>query len=71
MILSFVKINQFKNFRRVYLKIIQSNFPDSFYLPLVVSLFGPDIPKLVLFIDGEDLYKNSGIKNWYYKSYIS
>ena len=50
-------------------KIIQSNFPDSFYLPLVVSLFGPDIPKLVLFIDGEDLYKNSGIKNWYYKSY--
>ena len=35
-------------------KIVQSNFPDSIFLPLVVSLFGNDIPDLVLFIEGED-----------------
>ena len=37
-------------------KIVQSNFPDSIFLPLVVSLYGNSIPKLVLFIEGEELF---------------
>ena len=41
-------------------KIVQSNFPDSIYLPLVVSLFGNTVPELVLFIEGEELMNNSG-----------
>ena len=40
-------------------KIVQSNFPDTFFLPLVVSLYGNTIPELVLFIEGEELTKNS------------
>jgi hypothetical protein len=41
------------------IKIIQSNFPDTIFLPLVVSLYGINFPKYVLFIEGEDLlYKN-------------
>ena len=36
-------------------KIILSNFPDSIYLPLVISLYGNSNPKLVLFIEAEDL----------------
>ena len=41
-------------------KIIQSNFPDSIFLPLVVSLYGNTVPELVLFIEGEELMDNSG-----------
>lgn len=37
------------------IKIVQSNFPDSIFLPLVVSLYGNDIPEYILFIEGEDL----------------
>ena len=37
------------------IKIVQSNFPDSIFLPLVVSLYGNTIPELVLFIEGEEL----------------
>ena len=37
------------------IKIVQSNFPDSIFLPLVISLYGKTIPKLVLFIEGEEL----------------
>ena len=40
-------------------KIVQSNCPDSIFLPLVVSLFGQIPPKLVLFIEGEELKANS------------
>ena len=40
-------------------KIVQSNFPDSIFLPLVVSLYGKTIPELVLFIEGEELMDNS------------
>jgi hypothetical protein len=36
-------------------KIIQSNFPDSIFLPLIASLYGNNIPELVLFIEGDDL----------------
>ena len=41
-------------------KIVQSNFPDSIFLPLVVSLYGNVIPEYVLFIEGEDLIDNNG-----------
>lgn len=41
-------------------KIVQSNFPDSIFLPFVVSLYGNTIPELVLFIEGEDLMDNNG-----------
>lgn len=41
-------------------KIVQSNFPDSIFLPLVVSLYGNTVPELVLFIEGDDLMNNSG-----------
>ena len=40
-------------------KIVQSNFPDSIFLPLVVSLYGEKVPKLILFIEGEELMDNS------------
>ena len=40
-------------------KIVQSNFPDSIFLPLVVSLYGNTIPELVLFIEGDELLDNS------------
>ena len=41
-------------------KIVQSNFPDSIFLPLVVSLYGKTVPELILFIEGEELINNSG-----------
>ena len=41
-------------------KIVLSNFPDSIYLPLVVSLYGNTIPEFVLFIEEDDLLDNSG-----------
>ena len=41
-------------------KIIQSNFPDSIFLPLVVSLYGNNVPKLVLFIEGEEFLNING-----------
>ena len=43
-------------------KIVQSNFPDSIFLPLVVSLYGKTVPELVLFIEGEELINNDGNK---------
>ena len=36
-------------------KIIQSNFPDSIFLPLIVSLYGTTNPEYVIFIEGEDI----------------
>jgi len=52
-------------------KIVQSNFPDSIFLPLVVSLFGYTVPQLVLFIEGEDLTNNNGnnLIKWVDKAY--
>ena len=41
-------------------KIVQSNFPDSIYLPLVVSLYGNTSPEFVLFIEGEELMDSNG-----------
>ena len=41
-------------------KIVQSNFPDSIFLPLAVSLYGETVPELVLLIEGEELINNSG-----------
>ena len=40
-------------------KIVQSNFPDSIFLPLVVSLYGETVPELVLLIEGEELINNN------------
>ena len=37
------------------IKIIQSNFPDTIFLPLVASLYGKTIPELVLLIEGDEL----------------
>ena len=51
-------------------KIVESNFPDSIFLPLVLSLYGNSIPDFILFIEGEDLMdsnKNELIK-WVKKS---
>ena len=42
------------------IKIIQSNFPDSFYLPLVVSLYGINMAEFVLFIEGDDIVEDCG-----------
>ena len=36
-------------------KIVQSNFPDSAFLPLIVSLYGNIIPHNILYIEGDDL----------------
>ena len=64
--------NLYKLVDNTSIKIVQSNFPDTIFLPFVVSLYGNIFPKLVLFIEGEDiLYKkpNSLVK-WIIKSYI-
>ncbi len=37
------------------IKVVQSNFPDSIFLPFVVSLYGHKNPELVLFIEGEEI----------------
>jgi hypothetical protein len=52
-------------------KIVQSNFPDSIFLPLVVSLYGNIVPELVLFIEGEELFENSGkyLTKWINNAY--
>ena len=52
-------------------KLVQSNFPDSIYLPLVVSIYGTTIPEYVLFIEGDELKDNCGNKllRWISKSY--
>ena len=39
--------------------IVQSNFPDSIFIPLVVSLYGNTNPELVLFIEEEGLMENN------------
>ena len=53
------------------IKIVQSNFPDSIFLPLVVSMYGNTAPKFVLFVEGEDLMENSGnyLIKWAAKAY--
>ena len=52
-------------------KLVQSNFPDSIFLPLVVSIYGTTIPEYVLFIEGDELKDNCGNKllRWISKSY--
>ena len=51
------------------IKIVQSNFPDSLYLPLALSLYGNNIPLLVLFINGDDLLDSIGFKKWYLRAF--
>ena len=53
------------------IKIVQSNFPDSIFLPLVVSLFGDTNPTFVLFIEGEELMfiKRNNLIKWIVNAY--
>ena len=41
------------------IKLVSSNFPDSIFLPLVVSLYGETVPEFILFIEGDDLFKTN------------
>ena len=41
------------------IKIVQSNFPDSIFLPFVVSLYGKAVPEFVLFIEGDEIIDNN------------
>ena len=41
------------------IKLVQSNFPDSIFLPLIVSLYGESNPEYILFIEGDDLFYNN------------
>ena len=52
------------------IKVVQSNFPDSIFLPLVISLYGNNNPEYILFIDAEGLIEiNENIFiNWIYNS---
>ena len=44
-------------------KIVLSNFPDSIFLPLVLSLFGNNIPELIFLIEEDDLI-NCSVKKF-------
>ena len=46
-------------FDRKTIKIVQSNFPDSLFLPLIVSLYGNIIPNNILYIEGDDLFNTN------------
>ena len=52
------------------IKVVQSNFPDSIYLPLVVSLYGDNLIQFVLFIEEDDIFndKINELVNWYNSS---
>ena len=53
------------------IKLVQSNFPDSIFLPLIVSLYGESNPEFILFIEGDDFLtvnKNELI-NWINNAY--
>jgi len=54
-------------------KIIKSNFPDSIFLPLAISLYGKSNPSFILFIEGEEFSENCGnnLIDWIYKAYES
>ena len=41
------------------IKLVQSNFPDSIFLPLAVSLYGESTPEFILFIEGDDLFNTN------------
>ena len=47
-------------------KIVLSNFPDSIFLPFVISLYGNNPPDYVLFIEGEEilLKDNKELMKW-------
>lgn len=54
------------------IKIVQSNFPDSIYLPLALSLYGNNITDYILFIEGEDLLINDekNFIQWYKNAFL-
>lgn len=51
--------NLYKIVENSSVKIVQSNFPDSIFLPFVVSLYGRTAPEFVLFIEGEEIIDNN------------
>lgn len=52
-------------------KIVQSNFPDTIFLPLIISLYGITTPKYVFFIEGEDLTleNKDNLITWFINTY--
>ena len=58
--------------RNSTIKLVQSNFPDSIFLPLIVSLYGESVPEFILFIEGEDLFTTNENKliNWINNAYL-
>ena len=58
--------------RNSTIKLVSSNFPDSIFLPLVVSLYGETVPEFVLFIEGDDLLNINENKliNWINNAYL-
>ena len=52
-------------------KIVQSNFPDSIFLPLAVSLYGNNIPEFIFFIESQDIIDNNihKLSKWYNLAY--
>ena len=45
----------------IKVKIVQSNFPDTFYLPLILSLYGTTVPNFVLFLEGDYIVEKSRV----------
>ncbi len=72
-----LNINLSKLVENSSVKIVQSNFPDSNFLPFIVSLYGNTPPELVLFIEGDKLMDNTEnnlikwVKNAYKKIMIN
>jgi hypothetical protein len=54
------------------IKIVQSNFPDSIFLPLVLSLYGKTFPEFVLFMEAEELMNTTypELINWINHAFI-
>ena len=63
--------NLYKIIENSSVKIVQSNFPDSIFLPFVVSLYGRTPPEFVLFIEGEEIIVNNryNLINWVDNAY--
>jgi len=72
-----LNINLSKLVENSSVKIVQSNFPDSNFLPFIASLYGNTPPEFVLFIEGDKLMDNTEnnlikwVKNAYKKIMIN
>ena len=67
-----IPLNEDSNytFDESLIKIVVSNFPDSVFLPLSISLFGSNNPEIILFIEGEDIIDENSFnfKKWFDKA---